>query len=430
MTAVDIDRMTANWRALCADIGERLAGTAAEGRAAAHVATQLEKAGCSAVHTEEFACRSRKFAEARVLFRIGDRWQPVECAVVTGSSSTDGWVEGAPVWLEMPEQADRIGRRSLEGRIVLLFGPLPTSAQDHRSLVEARPAAVIHVDHRFPFGWAKADGTYPAWVRRYGFPPTITVPYPVAWRWRTADACTLRVRSRIEMVDAVSKNVVGEISGVGPEAEEIIVAAHHDTQAGNVGADDNASGVVGILELAHMLSDSRPRRTIRFISFGTEEQLSVGSAAYVLRHREALDRIGLVVNLDSVASPLGHHGMVCAGGEDLTRYLTRGMKAGGLPVAARRDAMPFADHFPFSAFGVPAVSFLRENFPGGRWQHHSVHDDLANVSAKVLADLVSALAGLLLHAAGVATLPFARGLGEDIAEQTMRFARDLYDLAE
>jgi hypothetical protein len=90
--------------------------------------------------------------------------------------------------------------------------------------------------------------------------------------------------------------------------------------------------------------------------------------------------------------------------------------------------MPFADHFPFSVFGVPAASYLRENFPGGRWQHHSVHDGLANVSVEVLAELVSALAGLASHTADLNRLPFARGLPPDLAEETLQTALDLYDL--
>jgi Zn-dependent M28 family amino/carboxypeptidase len=49
------------------------------------------------------------------------------------------------------------------------------------------------------------------------------------------------------------------------------------------------------------------------VSFGAEEQLSVGSAAYAVAHRKEMPGIGVVFNPDSVASPLGHHSVVRAG---------------------------------------------------------------------------------------------------------------------
>ena len=93
-------------------------------------------------------------------------------------------------------------------------------------------------------------------------------------------------------------------------------------------------------------------------------------------------------------------------------------------------ADPFADHFPFTVYGVPALWFFRENFPGGRWQHHSIHDNLENVSVSVLTDLIAAVGGLILDAAGKPELPFPRGLEPGIRDKTMILARTLFEFPE
>jgi hypothetical protein len=429
----DETRMESDWKVLCEDIGERLAGTREEEQAGRYVLSRLREAGCTDGHVEPFPCRSRRGATVSVEVDAGLGWRSVECAAVTGSGSTRGVVEGEAVWFEMPEQAQNLKPGSLQGRIAILFGPLPEVVGHHIALVQADPLAVVHVDHRLPFDWAKNDGTYPLWVKKHGFPPLVTVPYLEAWAWRRAGRLRLRVQMDMDMVDGESQNVVAELPGDRPDAGVILVCAHHDSQAGNVGADDNASGVVAILELARMLrmlQGRKLRRTVRFVSFGTEEQLSVGAAQYVRDHRKELDRIDLVINFDSVASPLGHHQLFCAGMPELARYAVDLLEQGSLRVQLKREAVPFADHFPFTVYGVPALWFFRENFPGGRWQHHSVHDNLENVSVNVLSELVEAAGRLILDAATLRELPFPRGLDPVIGEKTILFARTLMELPD
>lgn len=426
----EASRIEKHWSMICEQIGIRLAGTEGEERAAQYILEEFEKAGCQNCHLENFPCRSRRRAEVRVEVDVGKGWQEVECAAVTGSSSTDGTVQGEVVWLEMPEHASLLETDLLSDKIAIIFGALPEVVEHHIKLVKSKPLSVVHVDHRLPFDWAKNDGTYPLWVRKYGFPPTVTVPFHDAWSWRKASSVQLRIRSQMEMVEGVSQNVVADIPGAEPAKGLILLGAHHDSQAGNVGADDNASGVVAVLELSRMLQAGHFKRAVRLVSFGDEEQLSVGSARFVSDHRKDLDDIGLMINFDSIASPLGHHQLFCSGGEDLADYATGLIGERGLHVQLKREAVPFADHFPFTVYGVPSLWFFRENFPGGRWQHHSIHDNLDNVSTPVLMDVVSAVYGLVSDAAMRKDLPFSRGLDPEIREKTMLLAKTLYELPD
>ena len=108
------------------------------------------------------------------------------------------------------------------------------------------------------------------------------------------------------------------------------------------------------------------------------------------------------------------------------RYAQARMQAAGLPVATNRRPNPFSDHFPFTVHGVPALWYYRENFPGGRWQHHSPHDNLENVSVRVVAEVVEAAAALIADVASGETLPFTRGPDLDARGQTLAYARELY----
>ncbi|MEM6312686.1 MAG: M28 family peptidase [Planctomycetota bacterium] len=66
-------------------------------------------------------------------------------------------------------------------------------------------------------------------------------------------------------------NLIADIPGRGEDAGVLIVGAHYDTIPGTPGANDNASGVAGIIELARRLHDVEPRHTIRLVLWANEE---------------------------------------------------------------------------------------------------------------------------------------------------------------
>lgn len=81
-------------------------------------------------------------------------------------------------------------------------------------------------------------------------------------------------------------NVTAQITGATKPDEIIIVGAHYDTVWLSPGADDNASGVAALLELACLLARERHDRSLRFVAFANEEQPfagmeDMGSRVYV-----------------------------------------------------------------------------------------------------------------------------------------------------
>ena len=117
--------------------------------------------------------------------------------------------------------------------------------------------------------------------------------------------------------NAPASNVVGVLEGTDPRLrnETIVVGAHYDhlgrggegslaTREGEIhhGADDNASGTAGLLELARLLSQDkeRLRRTVVFIAFGGEEEGLIGSSFYVTNPARPLEQTVAMINMDMI----------------------------------------------------------------------------------------------------------------------------------
>jgi Zn-dependent M28 family amino/carboxypeptidase len=68
------------------------------------------------------------------------------------------------------------------------------------------------------------------------------------------------------------RNITVTLAGARPEAPMIVLGAHYDTApTGTPGADDNASGVAALLEIARALQGTKMQRTVRFVAFPNEE---------------------------------------------------------------------------------------------------------------------------------------------------------------
>lgn len=117
------------------------------------------------------------------------------------------------------------------------------------------------------------------------------------------------------------KNVIGILPGAGPLAHEYVVIGGHYDHLGNVpprrmpnlgdfdpsearihnGADDNASGTAGVMELARLFtSGSKPRRSVVFMGFTGEEIGLLGSAHFANNPTVPLDDIVAMINLDMI----------------------------------------------------------------------------------------------------------------------------------
>lgn len=396
-------------RHLTETIGVRLAGMPGEAAAAAFVAREFTQAGAQ-VTQETFPVQARDVREQQLQVHYDGAWHDAACSLFANTPGTDGaWVEAPLVFFEGPtgyQQAD-LGP-ALRGKVVLHLGCHIESRDNYRRLIAAQPVGLLMVDVRYPGAAALADAIFPVYAATCGAVPSLNVAFLEAWRWRERGATRARFRAVGGPRPAESANVIADLPGRDPTAGVIYLGGHHDTQADSVGADDNGSATAGLLELARVLAPLPRRRTIRLISFGAEEQLSVGSSAYVRRHRAELVREGkLIFNLDSFGSWLGWNTLSGSVPRELDALLPAYFSRHGQPYRRELGVLPYADHFPFVAAGVPGLTLMRPNCAGGRFFHHRPDDNLSRVDVNLMAASLDAVAEFTAAMAEIERLPFA-----------------------
>jgi aminopeptidase YwaD len=194
-----------------------------------------------------------------------------------------------------------------------------------------------------------------------------------------------------EKFDYRCANIIGVMN---PEAEgkKIIVAAHYDTAPGTVGACDNASGTVVLLLLAGILKKKDISERIDFIVFGSEEFGSrMGSSVYVEEHKNELDNIRFMCNLDDLACPLAGQKASIYGPEPFCASVEKSLKNYG--ILKEPEYLPNGDNKFFYEAGVPNVSIITK--AQSYIQIHSPDDNMTKVNAETAMNAVKAVANLV-----------------------------------
>ena len=110
-----------------------------------------------------------------------------------------------------------------------------------------------------------------------------------------------------------SSNLEVTVPGTSRASEIVLVGAHYDTVPGSPGADDNASGVAALIEIARILRGARFARTVKLVAFVNEEPpffLSgeMGSSVYARDARRRGDDIRAMLSLEMLGCYRDGHG--------------------------------------------------------------------------------------------------------------------------
>ncbi len=178
-----------------------------------------------------------------------------------------------------------------------------------------------------------------------------------------------------------TQNLAAVIRGTVQPDSFLVISAHYDhlgmmgRRTYFPGANDNASGVALLLELAahYARPENRPSYSIVFLLFGAEEAGLVGSRYFVAHPLVPLPRIKFLVNLDLLGT--GEEGATVVNGKVFPAAFERLVQLNRthryLPALGARGKAANSDHFPLSEAGVPAF-FLYTR--GGSAAYHDVHD--------------------------------------------------------
>ncbi len=213
---------------------------------------------------------------------------------------------------------------------------------------------------------------------------------------RSLEAVTVALRAVNATNDVQpSWNVAGLLPGTAPELrdETILVTSHYDhlgSQRGQLypGANDNGSGTVAMVEVARLLAGEHLARSVLFVSFGSEEQLMLGSYHYVAHPLRPLATTRAVLNLDMIGRNEEHtpesagayeitagrsdqlNLVGAAYSPDLAALLRRESTGSGLTLSDKFDrdssmrTLFRCDHLPFLQKGIPAVWLFGGFHPG------------------------------------------------------------------
>ena len=96
-------------------------------------------------------------------------------------------------------------------------------------------------------------------------------------------------------------NFILKLQGRNPNRRPLLVGAHYDGPLHSIGADDNASGMVALLELARRWSANPPKRTVWLVAFDQEEWGMLGSAALASELKQGGQELKLMVSLEMLA---------------------------------------------------------------------------------------------------------------------------------
>jgi hypothetical protein len=228
--------------------------------------------------------------------------------------------------------------------------------------------------------------------------------------------------------ESPSFNVVGILPGSDPKLkdEAIVIGAHYDhlgrggegslaARAGEIhhGADDNASGVAGLLELARMFSQGpKPRRTIIFIAFSGEEEGLIGSNFYVNHPIVPLEKTVAMINLDMIGRMVQSK-LIIGGMGTATEWREKVAAANDFPEDKRADggtdgtfrlAVPRtfsltlnedgygpSDHSSFYAKQVPVLFF----WTGTHNDYHKPSDTAEKINYEGESRIVSLVAAIV-----------------------------------
>lgn len=201
-------------------------------------------------------------------------------------------------------------------------------------------------------------------------------------------------------------NVVGILRGTDKSLgnEHIVVGAHYDHigigqpvdgDSINNGADDDASGVVAVLEVARQLAQKNPRRSVVFVAFANEEGGGTGSAWYLDHPVLPFDSLVAQLQVEMIGRPDSMAGG--AGKGWLTGYerstLGESLAAAKIPLVA--DPYPDqqfffrSDNIAFARRGIVAHTLSSYNMHG---DYHQVTDDVSRVDAPHMAAVINAAA--------------------------------------
>lgn len=211
-----------------------------------------------------------------------------------------------------------------------------------------------------------------------------------------------RLETNLEIIEKETANVVGMVPGSDPDLadEYIVVGAHFDhlgygdygsrySGPGRLihnGADDNASGTSGVLELARRVSEAPLPRPVIFMGFTAEEMGLLGSAYYTREPLVPLEQTITMINMDMIGR-MSDSTLTVTGTGTAERWdglVDSLADVFSLTISTSSDGYGASDHSSFYGRDIPVINL----FTGLHDDYHRPSDDPETINYEGLAHIV------------------------------------------
>jgi aminopeptidase YwaD len=371
----------------------RVAGTPGEDVAVEYIKRQFESYG---YETEVQAFDIYSYIEPS-LIELSVDGMTFEHIPATFTYGVNGEVTNELVYVGLGASSDFEGK-DVKGKIALIQRGSYSFADKILNAAAAGASAVIIYNNTD----GVINGTLGEPNDNYVPSLAITKDQGVALKERLDKGETVTATLKVEgskTNKAVSHNVIATKKATHKSTNQLIlVGAHHDSVDGALGANDDASGTVIVLELARVFANAPTDIDIRFVTFGAEENGLLGSYEFVERmtEKDYYRTVGMF-QMDMVGSKdAGPLIMYSADGEK--NIVTDLGASAGARLSKMGEATPYgwegrSDHVPFAEVGLPAALFIHA--PVEPW-YHSPEDTLDKISLDKLKE-VSNIVGAAVY---------------------------------
>jgi hypothetical protein len=300
---VSKDRLLKQVRELV-DFGPRAGGTASGDKSAAYVAGTFKDSGLKphvekdplhlAFTLKRWNLRVQKPASLRRL--IKNEWVGAFSPSVADTVSE----------LIYARDPEALPKSTLKGKALLIDNPV--SRKTYQEYCDRGATCLLLAS-------PELEGAYSNWAMISDLPPSAKNRIPLfnlsthnARALRTAlkdsESVFIRFSTSTSIDSARPKTVIATLDG--ESTDYYLVCAHGDSDSGGPGADDNASGVSGVLELARVLKEMvlshripKPKYSIQFVVWGSE---IFSTEHYVVSEKDSLKKIMAVLNFDEIGT--------------------------------------------------------------------------------------------------------------------------------
>ncbi|WP_323192037.1 M28 family peptidase [Halostella sp. PRR32] len=362
------------------DVGNRMAGSEGERRAAEATRDALDRAGARNARLDEFEIQGWIRGESAI--RADGTEQ--NCIALPRSPAGETTAELVDLGYGLPEDFDDA---DVAGNVVMARSDVPDHydryvhrREKYYHAVEADAAAFVYRNH--VEGCLPPTGSVGTADDPIGEIPAVGVSKEVGARLaRRFEGEDVTVEVEADASGATSQNVHAEL---GPDTdEELLVTSHVDAHDIAEGAMDNGAGTAAVVEVARALAarEAELDTRVRFVVFGAEEVGLVGSEYE--SERVERDTVRAVLNLDGVVR--GRTLALYTHGFDALETAARGVADRyDHPIETVPELGPHSDHWPFVQWGVPGYHVMSKTGDDGRGWGHTYADTLDKLEPRDL----------------------------------------------